>query len=91
MFCLQVEGPIVGKGAGGEGGGGGGPGVVITGSSRLITDRQQQLTIERLSNSDGDGYGYGYENVSYKVCSRCFKLYRAFSISFSWSNVRELF
>ena len=23
MFCLQVEGPIVGKGAGGEGGGGG--------------------------------------------------------------------
>ena len=22
MFCLQVEGPIVGKGAGGEGGGG---------------------------------------------------------------------
>ena len=37
MFCLQVEGPIVGKGAGGEGGGG----VVVTGSSRLITDRQQ--------------------------------------------------
>ena len=24
MFCLQVEGPIVGKGAGGEGGGPGG-------------------------------------------------------------------
>ena len=39
MFCLQVEGPIVGKGEGGEGGGG--VGVVITGSSRLITDRQQ--------------------------------------------------
>ena len=39
MFCLQVEGPIVGKGAGGEGGGA--RGVVITGSSRLITDRQQ--------------------------------------------------
>ena len=37
MFCLQVEGPIVGKGAGVEGGGGG----VITDSSRLITDRQQ--------------------------------------------------
>ena len=36
MFCLQVEGPIVGKGAGGEGAGG-----VITGSSRLITDHQQ--------------------------------------------------
>ena len=36
MFCLQVEGPIVGKRAGDEGGGG-----VITGSSRLITDRQQ--------------------------------------------------
>ena len=35
MFCLQVQGPIVGRGGGGG---------VITGSSRLITDRQQKLT-----------------------------------------------
>ena len=35
MFCLQVEGLIVGKGRGGAGG------DIITGSSRLITDRQQ--------------------------------------------------
>ena len=37
MFCLQVEGLIVSKGGGGAGGRGG----IITGSSRLITDRQQ--------------------------------------------------
>ena len=50
MFCLQVQGPIVGRGGGG--------GVVITGSSRLITDRQQKLAMGSLRNNDGDGYGY---------------------------------
>ena len=36
-----------------------------------------------LSSNDCDGY----ENVTYKVKSRCFKLYRAYSISFNLSNV----
>ena len=32
-----------------------------------------------------------YENVTFKVNSRCFKLYRSYSISFnSWQNVLEL-
>ena len=38
-----------------------------------------------LSNKDGDGDGY--ENVTKKVNSRCFKLYRGYSISFTTSNV----
>ena len=40
-----------------------------------------------LSSDDGDGY----ENVTYKVNSRCFKLYRAYSISFSSSNLGIFF
>ena len=36
-----------------------------------------------LSNNDGDGY----ENVTLKVNSRCFKLYRAYYISIKSSNV----
>ena len=36
-----------------------------------------------LSNNDGDGY----ENVSQKVKSRCFKLYRAYSMSLNLSYV----
>ena len=36
-----------------------------------------------LGNNDGDGY----ENVTQKVKSRCFKLYRAYSFSFNSSNV----
>ena len=40
-----------------------------------------------LSNKDSDGY----ENVSQKVCSRCFKLCRAYSISFFTSDVGEFF
>ena len=40
-----------------------------------------------LSNNDGDGY----ENVSLKECSRCFKLYRAYSISYNSSNVGDFF
>ena len=36
-----------------------------------------------LSNNDGDGY----ENVTWKTKSRCFKLYRAYSISFNSSNL----
>ena len=39
---------------------------------------ENKLTLESLSNNDGDGF----ENVPLKkVNSRCFKLYRAYSIS----------
>ena len=31
-------------------------------------------------------YGDGYENVSYKVNSRSFNLYRAYSVSFNTLN-----
>ena len=40
-----------------------------------------------LSNNDGDGC----ENVASKVKSRYFQLYRAYSISFSLSNVGKFF
>ena len=40
-----------------------------------------------LSKNDGDGY----EDVTLKVKSGCFKLYRAYSISFNWSNVGNFF
>ena len=40
-----------------------------------------------LSNNDGDGQ----ENVSFKVCSCWFKLYRAYSISLYSSDVGEFF
>ena len=40
-----------------------------------------------LSNNDGDGY----ENVTYKVNSRCLKLYRPFSISCNSSNAVKSF
>ena len=40
-----------------------------------------------LSNNDGDGQ----ENVSFKVCSCWFKLYRAYSISLYSSDVGESF
>ena len=40
-----------------------------------------------LSKNDGDGYG----DVTLKVKSGCFKLYRAYSISFNWSNVGNFF
>ena len=43
--------------------------------------------IGSLSNSDGDGY----ENVTWTVKSHCFKLYRAYSISFNSTNVGDLF
>ena len=43
--------------------------------------------IGSLSNKDGDGY----ENVTQKVNSRSFKLYRAYFISFNSSNVGKLF
>ena len=42
-----------------------------------------------LSNDNGDGDGY--ENVTSKVNSRCFQLYRAYSISFNSSNVGIFF
>ena len=44
-------------------------------------------TLGSWSNSKGDGY----ENVTWKVNSRCFKVYRTYSISFSSSNVGKLF
>ena len=45
------------------------------------------VILRSLSNNDDDGY----ENVTLKVNSRCFKLYRAYSISFNSSNVGEFF
>ena len=36
-----------------------------------------------INNNDGKGF----ENVTKTVKSRCFKLYRAYSISFTSSNV----
>ena len=43
--------------------------------------------IGSLSNNDGDGC----ENVTKEVNPRCFKLYRAYSISFTSSNVGKCF
>ena len=43
--------------------------------------------IGSLRNDDGDGY----ENVTWKVNLRCFKLYRAYSISFNSSNVGNFY
>ena len=43
----------------------------------------QSKTFGSLSNNDGDGY----ENVTQKVKSRCFKLYRAYSMSLNLSYV----
>ena len=44
-------------------------------------------SVGNLSNNDDDDY----ENVTWKVNSRCFKLYRAYSISFNSSNVGDFF
>ena len=43
--------------------------------------------IGSLRNDDGDGY----ENVTWKVNLRCFKLYRAYSISFNSSNFGKFY
>ena len=48
---------------------------------------QSSRVTSPLSNIDGDGY----ENVTWKVNSRCFKLYCAYSISFNSSKVGNLF
>ena len=40
-----------------------------------------------ISNNDSDGF----ENINQEVCSRCLKLYRAYSISFCSSHVGEFF
>ena len=45
------------------------------------------MIIGSLRNNDGDGY----ENVTQKVNSRCFKLNRTYSISFSSSSVGSFF
>ena len=47
----------------------------------------QTETLGSLSNN----YGDGYEKDTLKVKSRCFKLYRVYSISFSSSNVGNCF
>ena len=44
-------------------------------------------SVGNLSNNDDDDY----ENVTWKVNSRCFKIYRAYSISFNSSNVGDFF
>ena len=41
--------------------------------------------LTKMTESNNDGHGY--ENVTQKVNSPCFKLYRAYSISFNLSNV----
>ena len=58
--------------------------------SRVITLRERVYDpfpepLGRLSNNDYTGH----KNVTEKVNSRCFKLYRAYSISFNASNVGE--
>ena len=45
------------------------------------------VPLESSSNKDGDGY----ENVTQRVNSRYFKLYRAYSNSFNLSNVGRFF
>ena len=45
------------------------------------------VPLESSSNKDGDGY----ENVTQRVNSRNFKLYRAYSNSFNLSNVGRFF
>ena len=49
--------------------------------------RRASTLIRSVSNGDGDGY----ENVTWKVKSRYFKIYRAYSISFNSSNVGNFF
>ena len=44
-----------------------------------------------MSLGNNGGEGYGYQNVTLKVKSRCFKLNRAYSISFNSSNVGNHF
>ena len=43
--------------------------------------------MESLSNNDGESY----KRVILKVNSRCFKLYRAYTLSFSLSNAGKFF
>ena len=49
--------------------------------------RRASTLIRSLSTNDGDGY----ENVTWKVKSRYFKIYHAYSISFNSSNVGSFF
>ena len=59
----------------------------MTNGRVIETHRHPRWSIGSLSNNDGDGF----ENVSWHVCSRCLKLYRACSISFCSSDVGEFF
>ena len=47
----------------------------------------QSKSFGGLSNNDG----VGYENVTHKVKSRCFKLYRTYSMSLNLSYVSSFF
>ena len=42
-------------------------------------------------NKDGNNDGDGYENITWKVNSRCFKLYLVYSISNNSSNTGNFF
>ena len=53
----------------------------------MVNKQVVWVIIASLGNNDGDGHEY----VTQKVKSRCFKLYRAYSISFISSNVGNIF
>ena len=55
-------------------------------SAQLLSkERYAQVRLESLSNDDGNGS----ENVTQKVNSRCFKLYRSYFNTFNLSNVDD--
>ena len=53
----------------------------------LLAARNRAVVIKRLLESLSNSAGDSYENVTLKGKSRCFKLYRAYSISFNLLNV----
>ena len=56
-------------------------------NNKLVLYAPISVTLGSLSNNDGDGY----KNVTLKVNSHRFKLYRTHSISFTSSNVGKCF
>ena len=56
-------------------------------NNKLVLYVPISVTLGSLSNNDGDGY----KNVTLKVNSHRFKIYRAYSISFTSSNVGKCF
>ena len=59
--------------------------MISPAQSSSLSLSSSSSSLGSLSNVDGDGDGY--ENVTWKVNSGCFKLYRTYSISFNSSNV----